>query len=599
MEGFGWGDGMAEGGAKVATVMEEEEVVGSPRRISDRHGGCLFNVLSWNPCGMKEDSIDNIVSQLQISRVRWDAVLVQEGTVAGEASLGTLQSGHVWYVAPCFDRPRSVAILVHHRWSHLKLDFICLSSRIAFVDFDGGDLSARLVTAHLPHGEYSDFEFESVLSEISVAQLQAKQQRRMFILGVDANAILGKQLVLDDPQLIGNSGMGSRNDRGHILADWMRKQKLSAANTCFSKKPEHLWTHRLWSTSSLRQIDFILVDVAYRINITNCTVLSDLMQASDHRALSATFRGCVRKVRRYTPPTPNIGWRPILDESKRPSLFHDSLLEKLDNGYPNSAAQLTDKIVEAASKGGSVEKKRKSEHSDYLKQLIQERKHCKDNSARMKLSKLIFLELRGETAKRQEQQLDNIIDNGRGRDCMQKALRQGHAKKRIPAARDAQGNLHSNGASICEVFASFYEKLYFHTIEQQNDPAHRSLQANISVTTEEVQRACKKLQRNRACSDDGLVAEMLQTQCEPLLLAISNMFTDILNGLEDPPESWREARLTVIFKKGDAPIKLPAHCCNTGSIQIVRYGCAWAYPYNTRQIAAHGTGRLQIFFLLQ
>ena len=63
------------------------------------------------------------------------------------------------------------------------------------------------------------------------------------------------------------------------------------------------------------------------------------------------------------------------------------------------------------------------------------------------------------------------------------------------------------------------------------------------------------MKRNKTCADDGLVAEMLQTQCEPLLQAMAVMFTDLLNGAAAPPPCWRATKLIVLFKKGD--VKLP------------------------------------------
>ena len=54
-----------------------------------------------------------------------------------------------------------------------------------------------------------------------------------------------------------------------------------------------MWTHKLWSTGMLRQIDYILVDAAYAQNISDCAVLDDLEETTDHIGLYAVFRGYV------------------------------------------------------------------------------------------------------------------------------------------------------------------------------------------------------------------------------------------------------------------------------------------------------------------
>ena len=94
----------------------------------------------------------------------------------------------------------------------------------------------------------------------------------------------------------------------------------------------------------------------------------------------------------------------------------------------------------------------------------------------------------------------------------------------------------------------FYERLYFNCDARQWVPTSAS-DSSCIVSTEDVKGACKNLQRNKTCAQDALVAEMLQTDYELLLKAIAEMFTDILNGLQEPPEAWRQARLTIIFKK--------------------------------------------------
>lgn len=140
-----------------------------------------FRVLSWNIAVMKDDSIDNIVSQLRGMREDWDAILIQEGPRSVESSLGTLSSGHIWYVAPCSDRPRSIAILIHRRWSHLQLVFVSVSGRVAYVDCKDDDTALRVIAAHLPHGGDSDIEFDATLFEASAIHSDAKQKRLITI----------------------------------------------------------------------------------------------------------------------------------------------------------------------------------------------------------------------------------------------------------------------------------------------------------------------------------------------------------------------------------------------------------------------------------
>ena len=67
-----------------------------------------LGVLSWNTSGMREDSVDTLVSQLNDMDKQQDVILIQESCKSEDVSLGSLDAGHVWYVAPCYDRPRKV-----------------------------------------------------------------------------------------------------------------------------------------------------------------------------------------------------------------------------------------------------------------------------------------------------------------------------------------------------------------------------------------------------------------------------------------------------------------------------------------------------------
>ena len=62
------------------------------------------------------------------------------------------------------------------------------------------------------------------------------------------------------------------------------------------------------------------------------------------------------------------------------------------------------------------------------------------------------------------------------------------------------------------------------------------------------------MSKRKAADSSGIVVEMLQAGGTALREAIAELFTDVLNGEEDPA-SWRETRLKVLYKKGDP--KLP------------------------------------------
>lgn len=72
-----------------------------------------------------------------------------------------------------------------------------------------------------------------------------------------------------------------------------------------------------------------------------------------------------------------------------------------------------------------------------------------------------------------------------------------------------------------------------------------------AVDATEISALIKKLRKGRASASDGLIAEMLKTECNELLEVIAEKFTDILCGASLCSASWRRSKLVVLFKKGD------------------------------------------------
>ena len=106
--------------------------------------------------------------------------------------------------------------------------------------------------------------------------------------------------------------------------------------------------------------------------------------------------------------------------------------------------------------------------------------------------------------------------------------------------------------AVCNILAEFYENLY--KVSDADRSKHRLEQPRSDhprVTVEEVRDTLRALKTNKASSDDGLVAEMLQTENPELLDFLAALFDDLLALRQLPPNSWKVARVSVLFKKGD------------------------------------------------
>ena len=77
-----------------------------------------FRTLTYNAAGMNDEDISDALELLWADmHDQWDIILFQEGPKSEDETLRELVGGHLWYVAACQGRHRSVAVLLHQRWT--------------------------------------------------------------------------------------------------------------------------------------------------------------------------------------------------------------------------------------------------------------------------------------------------------------------------------------------------------------------------------------------------------------------------------------------------------------------------------------------------
>ena len=217
-------------------VQQQAECLETMREDTGTIGQTSFTAVTWNACGLEEGAINDVVAHLESDRI-WDAVFIQEGPNNSKERFAIVDGGHAIYVGISADWERSIMILIHRRWvdAGAKLVFHVLDKRIAFLDLDSGDLHLRLICAHLPHSEYHDDIYESALCCLEEIVLSGRRERRMNVLGMDANAMIGAKLDADSSNIVGEFGHGVRNTRGATLASWMHGVNLAAVSSMFDR----------------------------------------------------------------------------------------------------------------------------------------------------------------------------------------------------------------------------------------------------------------------------------------------------------------------------------------------------------------------------
>ena len=56
------------------------------------------------------------------------------------------------------------------------------------------------------------------------------------------NAKVGAKQNVEEDGIVGNAGLGERNERGHLLVEFAMSNQLAIKNTMFQKHPRRLYT---------------------------------------------------------------------------------------------------------------------------------------------------------------------------------------------------------------------------------------------------------------------------------------------------------------------------------------------------------------------
>jgi hypothetical protein len=495
----------------------------------------------------------------ELTLIDWDVLLLNETWRSCKEEIWQ-KSGHLFLGAGGTAHKSGVAILVHKRWAHGFKGFRRVSERLCALDLNITGRRFRFVVPYMPTSWHDDSLVDDMYYEMSNLYLEAKSLNRTVLLGGDFNAVIGSRSPGDPTDCIGPHGVGTRNARGQGLVDWACSHQLLIWNTKFRKPFGKLWTHH--GTLNKRQIDFCLAQRRKWITISNIEATQDISLGSDHRCLTWTLdiQAPGPKKQSVGNRTPNLkGWAPYdaykysseLDERAHSTCEHDQFLL----GSLEDKCKLIEDLLLSAGQNWMQESDEPSSEtsSAKLNDLIRQRKQTRsvgDKVSEKKVAKLIQKEMAAITKARREARIDKLLTQFR--DLKYISLVKSNGKHALIGGMiGSDGQLRSDRQQIADVFADFYEQLYG-CRSNTDDVLTVADSADLPpITVAELQKQLKAMRNRKGADSRGIVAELLKHAGHPFLQLVADLFTDVLNPNAEVPESWKQTRLKVLFKKGD------------------------------------------------
>ena len=525
---------------------------------------------------------------IEIDLVEWDVVLVSETWREEVEEYDTLESKHIWFGSGGTRGKHGVGILVHKRWSNHVRGWRAINTRIGVLDIDVGPWKLSVFVVYMPHGGKSDICLEEVYSTISTLVKEARSAKRMTILGGDWNAEV-ESAAWESHATVGAFANPKGNARGEWLHRWATSERLIIANTLFKKRWGCRWSHIQHGRK--RTIDYICMDRCLRHKMADAGASKQIDLGSDHRAVYARLKLEKVRVCRWKQPKRSkskVGWKPSDADLYNAQLYgrlvdlrRSAELELTADAIGHQLLKLEQLVVQTAETCTLADHKMTARLglSGETQNLIKARRDCAtladwQVADRPRLSKMIQKSIRRDIRQHKRQRIEEQVAAFRDLKSIS-GIRKRGKKHNIASIMDAHSQLQTSRQNIVDVFADFYADLYSSRLVF-NDIATTSTSESVlnvvpDITGEEVEVQLGKMKKNKAGDDAGLVAEMLQYGCHELRDILAQLFTRILNFGTEPPESWKQSFVTILFKKGDP--KLPGNyrpiCLLPIFIQIV------------------------------
>ena len=118
--------------------------------------------------------------------------------------------------------------------------------------------------------------------------------------------------------------------------------------------------------------------------------------------------------------------------------------------------------------------------------------------------------------------------------------------------RKESGEITTNREEILKICANFYKSLYTQTVPTPESTMKSSPDTEEipGFTEEEVERAIKRMKRHKVQGVDGITSDIIKLGGPMVLTYLTNIFNNILK-TKQIPDSWHEAKIVILFKKGD------------------------------------------------
>ncbi|XP_045455664.1 uncharacterized protein LOC123665395 [Melitaea cinxia] len=427
-----------------------------------------------------------------------------------------------------------VGFLIKKAWKNNITNFTGISERVALLQMKFGTLNISIIQAYAPTERSDDTEIQKFYNDLKIAHTLADE--KIIILG-DFNAKIGQPKKEEKP-VMGQYGLGRRNERGERLLEYAFEYRLAIINTYFKKRPSRRWTWKSPDESVKNEIDYIMTNVPKIVQ--NYEVLNNVKFRTDHRLIRATvLLNQPKKSRKGFKPAPKI---PKTEEEIR--YYIDNLKLNIENKLVDTrnvqsyydALELT--ITKSLTNQNDTKKeKRHKILSEETIALIKKRYELtisknKDTNTKKELSKLYketSKAIKRDYSKHRQKIITENLNKSRS---TRKAFKELNLKKTWIQKLEGQHKETKTRQEIIQQATTFYRELYKNkdtNIEKANESQYCYNTETIRpIEEKDIYAQLKQLKSDKSPGPDGVTNEVLKIGAPVLIRPLTKLFNLIL-----------------------------------------------------------------------
>ena len=261
--------------------------------------------------------------------------------------------------------------------------FYAVSDRVLLVRLKGKPFDTCVIQVYAPTCDYNEEELEAFYNDVQRAVQQCKRHDVIFVMG-DMNAKVGEGRVED---IVGQHGLGERNDRGERWVERCVDNEQVILNTWYRHHPRRLWTWKSPGDRYRNQIDFITINKRFRNSVVDVKTYPGADINSDHAPLVADMYLKLKKPKKKQ-FKPKLDIK-LLNDTDIQSLYSVSVKNKYEalraenEESGEEPEQLFDFLKEAIERSNDeilpqvVREPKRPWMTDEILTLMDERRRCK------------------------------------------------------------------------------------------------------------------------------------------------------------------------------------------------------------------------------